>query len=261
MGRALIGGLLRSGTRPELISVGEAISGRPRSSWRVTSASRHRRQCPGHRRGRRGGAGGEAPGRRRGADSPLRRSLAQGQPLLISVCAGTQVASLRPVERRGVPVVRAMPNRPALVGAGVTGALCTARGERGAARAMAQKVMQAVGEVVWVPSEAALDAVTALSGSGPAYFFLLAQLMAEAGTRLGLEPAAAQQPGERDPVRRGHAGAACGRRPCAPARRGHLPRGHHGGCRARHGAGGLRGIIDGPCGRRGTQPRTGRAET
>jgi pyrroline-5-carboxylate reductase len=61
-----------------------------------------------------------------------------------------------------------------------------------AQRGAAQAVMQAVGEVVWVHEEADLDAVTALSGSGPAYFFLLAQLMADAGVALGLEAAAAQ---------------------------------------------------------------------
>src|SRR6185437_14940360 len=59
--------------------------------------------------------------------------------------------------------------------------------------AAAEQVMQAVGEVVWVPSEEAIDVVTALSGSGPAYFFLLAELMAQAATDLGLEPQAARR--------------------------------------------------------------------
>jgi pyrroline-5-carboxylate reductase len=100
------------------------------------------------------------------------------------------VAALEAWTGGAVPVVRAMPNRPALVGAGVTGMY--APPHIGAAqRGAAQAVMQAVGEVVWVHEEADLDAVTALSGSGPAYFFLLAQLMADAGVALGLEAAAA----------------------------------------------------------------------
>jgi pyrroline-5-carboxylate reductase len=85
-----------------------------------------------------------------------------------------------------------MPNRPALVGAGISG-LYAPNNITPAQRADAQAVMQAVGEVVWVHSEEALDAVTALSGSGPAYFFLLAQLMADAGVAQGLEKDAAHR--------------------------------------------------------------------
>ena len=82
--------------------------------------------------------------------------------------------------------MRAMPNRPALIGAGATGAYApTTIGLE--QRRLAQNVLGATGIVVWVASEAALDVVTALSGSGPAYFFLLAELMAEAGIELGLE--------------------------------------------------------------------------
>ena len=110
----------------------------------------------------------------------------------MSVCAGTRVSTLEDWTQHQVPVVRAMPNRPALVGAGISG-LYAPHNVTAAQRADAQAIMQAVGEVVWVKSEDALDAVTALSGSGPAYFFLLAQLMADAGVALGLEQDAAQR--------------------------------------------------------------------
>jgi pyrroline-5-carboxylate reductase len=85
-----------------------------------------------------------------------------------------------------------MPNRPALVGAGVTGLYAPSH-VGPTHRAAAERVMLAVGEVVWVPTEDAIDVVTALSGSGPAYFFLLAELMAEAAAQLGLEPQAARR--------------------------------------------------------------------
>jgi pyrroline-5-carboxylate reductase len=110
--------------------------------------------------------------------------------LLLSVAAGittTDLARWYP----GAAVVRAMPNRPALVGAGITGLYAPATvGDDG--RAMAGAVMAAAGRTVWVQRESDLDTVTALSGSGPAYFFLLAEAMADAGVALGLDPAAAQ---------------------------------------------------------------------
>jgi pyrroline-5-carboxylate reductase len=89
-------------------------------------------------------------------------------------------------------VVRAMPNRPALIGAGMSG-LYAPRLVPAAPRATAEEILKSVGEVVWVPTEDALDVVTALSGSGPAYFFLLAECMAEAGAQLGLEHSVAQR--------------------------------------------------------------------
>src|SRR5437868_4372990 len=92
----------------------------------------------------------------------------------------------------GVAVVRAMPNRPALVGAAATG-LFAPPGVTEPQRAAAAQVLSSVGEVVWVPTEAALDVVTALSGSGPAYFFLLAQLLAEAAAGLGPQASAARR--------------------------------------------------------------------
>jgi pyrroline-5-carboxylate reductase len=85
-----------------------------------------------------------------------------------------------------------MPNRPALVGAGATG-LFAGASVSAAHRAKAEAIMSAVGEVVWVPDEEALDVVTALSGSGPAYFFLLAELMMQAATDLGLDADAARR--------------------------------------------------------------------
>jgi len=123
---------------------------------------------------------------------PLAELLGAARPLLISVAAGVRIAALKAWCGAAVPVMRAMPNRPALIGAGATGLYAPPEVGAGS-RALATEVLQSVGEVVWVPSEAALDVVTALSGSGPAYFFLLAELLAEAGESLGLEAAAARR--------------------------------------------------------------------
>ncbi len=89
-------------------------------------------------------------------------------------------------------MVRAMPNRPALNSAGAT-AIFAPAGLAPAHRQLAEDVLGAVGTTVWVPDEESLDVVTALSGSGPAYFFLLAELMTDAAVKLGLPHASAQE--------------------------------------------------------------------
>jgi len=117
--------------------------------------------------------------------TPLAPALQQRRTIVLSVAAGVRIQALQSWCGPGVPVIRAMPNRPALVGAGVTGIFASE--EVGASqRAVAAQIMQSIGEVVWVATEAALDVVTALSGSGPAYFFLLAEALARAGADLGL---------------------------------------------------------------------------
>ncbi len=111
-------------------------------------------------------------------------------PLVISIAAGIRVADIASWCGSGVAVVRAMPNRPALNGAGAT-ALYAPPSVNDAQRALAAEVLGAVGITVWVAEESLLDVVTALSGSGPAYFFLLAELMTDAAVNLGLDRASA----------------------------------------------------------------------
>ena len=113
-------------------------------------------------------------------------------PLVISVAAGIRASDLSRWLGPGIPVVRAMPNRPALIGAGAIG-LYAGEEVSEAQRALAEQVLQATGLCLWVDSEADLDLVTALSGSGPAYFFRLAELMAEAAVAQGLAPETATQ--------------------------------------------------------------------
>ena len=105
--------------------------------------------------------------------------------LIVSICAGVPVAAIAEATSADQPVVRTMPNTPALLRAGVT-ALYANANVNAAQRRLADDILSAVGKTVWVEDETHLDAVTAISGSGPAYFFLLMEAMTEAGERLGL---------------------------------------------------------------------------
>jgi pyrroline-5-carboxylate reductase len=111
-------------------------------------------------------------------------------PLVISIAAGIRVADIESWCGPGVAVVRAMPNRPALNAAGATGLYAPAS-VSDTQRALAAQVLGAVGTTAWVTEESLIDVVTALSGSGPAYFFLLAELMTDAAVNLGLDRASA----------------------------------------------------------------------
>ncbi|MCD9028208.1 pyrroline-5-carboxylate reductase [Luteimonas sp. BDR2-5] len=114
---------------------------------------------------------------------------AQAQrPLVLSIAAGITSAQLDRWLGGGVALVRTMPNTPALLGAGVTGLFANARVDA-AGRERAQALLASAGETVWVDDEARMDAVTAVSGSGPAYIFLLAEAMEDAAIAEGL-PAA-----------------------------------------------------------------------
>ncbi len=115
----------------------------------------------------------------------------EASPVFLSIMAGRSVASIQNVLGSEARVARAMPNLAAAVGAGVSG-LWTPEAFDAPARAICTRLLAAVGEVVPVPSESDLDAVTAISGSGPAYFFLLAEALEEAGMALGLSPEAAR---------------------------------------------------------------------
>ena len=106
--------------------------------------------------------------------------------LIVSVAAGITVASLESWLPNNQPIVRCMPNTPALVGAGMT-ALFANQAVNDKHLEAAERVLQAAGKVVWVANEEQLDAVTAVSGSGPAYFFLLMEHMINAGVELGLD--------------------------------------------------------------------------
>jgi pyrroline-5-carboxylate reductase len=109
--------------------------------------------------------------------------------VVVSIMAGRTLAFLAGA-LPSAALVRAMPNTPAAIGRGITVAVANAR-VSDAQRALVDALLSAVGAVEWVADEALMDAVTALSGSGPAYVFLLAETMAQAGAAAGLPPALA----------------------------------------------------------------------
>ena len=107
-------------------------------------------------------------------------------PLYLSIAAGKPIASLTAVLGPRAAVIRAMPNTPAAVGRGMT-VLAASERVDARQRAAADELMRAVGATAWVPDEGLMDAVTAVSGSGPAYVFLLIECLARAGVAAGLD--------------------------------------------------------------------------
>jgi len=112
--------------------------------------------------------------------------------LVISVAAGIRMADLQAWLGGHARIVRAMPNTPALIGLGITG-LCAAPGALASDRDVADRILRAVGETVWVEGEDLIDAVTAVSGSGPAYVFRFIEAIEQAAMSLGLPPADARR--------------------------------------------------------------------
>lgn len=108
------------------------------------------------------------------------------QTVIISIAAGRTLAGIEKHFPPDKAVIRTMPNTPAAIGRGITVAVANAAATS-AHRALCDNLLGAAGEVVWVADEGLLDAVTAVSGCGPAYVFLLAECLAEAGERAGLD--------------------------------------------------------------------------
>lgn len=118
-------------------------------------------------------------------------SVQKAKPLVVSLAAGIAAGAIDRWLGGNVDIVRCMPNTPALVKTGAT-ALYGSENVSQEQRSRAEAVLRAVGLTVWVETEALLDAVTALSGSGPAYFFLFMEAMEEAAVQLGLDAATAR---------------------------------------------------------------------
>ncbi len=116
---------------------------------------------------------------------PIKATLSLEKPLLISVAAGIKLSDLGKWAGEDLAIVRAMPNTPALIQAGAT-AICANKHTSEAQRDLAEAIMRSVGLALWVDDEPLMDAVTALSGSGPAYYFLIMEAMEKAATHLGL---------------------------------------------------------------------------
>ena len=185
MARSLIGGLIAQGLAPQQVIVADAIASQCEQAARQFGV----RVAPTNKEAV---ATSEVlifavkPQDLRVVAQELAPELKARTPLVISVAAGIRAADLQRW-LGGIPVVRTMPNRPALNGCGVSGLFATDTVPQ-SSRDLAAAIMGAVGPALWVEKEEDMDVVTAVSGSGPAYFFLLAEMVEAAGVALGLSP-------------------------------------------------------------------------
>jgi pyrroline-5-carboxylate reductase len=234
MGTALARGLVAAGWEPRSIVLAEVEAGR-----RTQLAS----DVPGAAVvGEPLAAEGAVLAVKPAAAEPACRALsATGTRRWLSIMAGVPLARLEAWAGDDVAVLRAMPNTPALVGAGMA---AVSGGERAGEDdlAWAEDVLGAVGQVVRVP-ESELDAVTAVSGSGPAYVFLLAKALAEAGVAEGLSPAVSRQLAVRTVVGAGRLLAEPGAEPTALRAQVTSPGGTTEAALSAFEAGGLRQLV------------------
>lgn len=122
---------------------------------------------------------------------PVCRDLAvqaqKKKPLIMSIAAGPCIADIDEWLGGGLKVVRVMPNQPALIDQGISAMYANERTDEDA-KGLAEKIMSAVGQVVWLDDESRMDGVTAVSGTGPAYFYLLVDIMIRSAIEFGIDP-------------------------------------------------------------------------
>ncbi len=184
MGSALLAGWLQSGLAPDSVHV---IDPAP-SDWLTAQRVRINAPLPA------------APAvvllavkpQMMGDALPAISGFSGGRTLFLSIAAGTRIARFEEVLGSDSPIIRAMPNTPAAVGRGITALIGNAQATE-ADMALSEALMAAVGGTIRLEDEAQMDAVTALSGSGPAYVFHLIEAMAQAGIAQGLSPDTAMQ--------------------------------------------------------------------
>lgn len=186
MATCLIGGLIARGTRAATIVVAEPLA---------EQRARLERRFGVQTRATGAEALGEAdvvvlavkPQQMAAAARSIAGAVAVRRPLMISIAAGIRLGDLARWLGPGIPLVRTMPNLPALIEAGVS-ALYAGDDVGAEARSDAEAILSACGRTVWVPAEEQMDVVTAVSGTGPAYFFLLIEALQAAAVELGLDP-------------------------------------------------------------------------
>ena len=190
MARSLIGGLVAAGTPPDIVKASD-----PEKTIRASLASDFGIETTGDNAEILEASDvlvlAVKPQVIEKVLTPLSSSFDAHKPLVISVAAGIPIASIEKWANTDLAVIRVMPNTPALIGAGAAGLFANPRTSV-EQRAAAESIIQSVGTSIWVGDETLIDTVTAVSGSGPAYFFYLMEAMIEAGVAGGLEPSAAR---------------------------------------------------------------------
>jgi pyrroline-5-carboxylate reductase len=187
MARAIAGGLIRSGYDPAHILIGEPLAKQRDLLHREFPGS----TVSGDNNAIVPGAGtlllAVKPQILKSVCQNIEASVQQQKPLVISIAAGPRVDDIDRWLGGNLEIVRVMPNQPALVDQGISALFANDRTDE-LGRILAEKVMTAVGQAVWVDNESLLDAVTAVSGTGPAYFYLLIDAMIQSAVRLGIDP-------------------------------------------------------------------------
>jgi pyrroline-5-carboxylate reductase len=191
MARSLIGGLVRTGMPAQNITASEPNADLRESLARDFTIATHASNADAAR---------DAnllvlavkPQMMKSVCEDLRETAQSRHPLIVSIAAGITIDQLDRWLGGDVAVVRCMPNTPALIGAGATG-LCANARVTSEQRALAQSIVDAVGVSRWIDEESAMDTVTALSGSGPAYFFLLVEALEDAAVAQGLSRETARE--------------------------------------------------------------------
>ena len=186
MARSLVGGLLARGASPATIHVAEPHAPLREALVRDFSVNVHADNADAAGRGA-VWVFATKPQVLRSVAQALAPVAQQARPLVISIAAGISSTQLERWLGGNLAVVRTMPNTPALLGAGATGLFANPRVDP-EQHALAESLMAATGLTAWIPDETQMDAVTGLSGSGPAYVFLLAEAMQAAGEAQGLDP-------------------------------------------------------------------------
>ncbi|MDR3389193.1 MAG: pyrroline-5-carboxylate reductase [Rudaea sp.] len=184
MARSLVGGMIRNGASPQDIDVAEPNAG-------LRAALAHDFHVGTHAENEDAAQSADVlalavkPQMMKTVCAGLSAIVQARKPLVISIAAGIRIDQLEHWLGGAVAVVRCMPNTPALIGAGATG-MCANTRVDASRRALAQNILGATGLSLWIDDEALMDTVTALSGSGPAYFFLLVEALEDAAVAQGL---------------------------------------------------------------------------
>lgn len=190
MARSLIGGLIQSGAAPTSIRVAEPVEAL-RASLRDDFGVQVFADAEATSEGAEVWLLAVKPQVLRAVCESLATKIQAHRPLLVSIAAGITSTQIANWSGGGSAVIRTMPNTPALLGAGVTGLYANPQ-VNDEQRRIADAVLASAGETVWIEDETQMDAVTAVSGSGPAYVFLLAEAMQAAGEAEGLPAEAAR---------------------------------------------------------------------
>ncbi|HET6546414.1 MAG TPA: pyrroline-5-carboxylate reductase [Rhodanobacteraceae bacterium] len=190
MARSLIGALLRGAASPDAIAVAEPDAALREALERDFGVAVHAGNSDAAR-----DAGtivlAVKPQVMQTVCTGLAPIVADRLPLVISIAAGIRLDQLQHWLGTELPMVRAMPNTPALIGAGISGLIANAKADADQ-RARAEAILAAAGRTVWIEREELMDTVTAVSGSGPAYFFLLVEALEDAAVAQGLPRATAR---------------------------------------------------------------------